>query len=230
MKKVEIKRTRNHLYKGFQYGYAINYTIVENDVLHAMGISTYYLNDTIGYGAKSKRLQLNGNFDQFIFPLKMRVSLIYQFSSNRFYQSMNGNLGLLQLETSSFRVTFKSAWKKSIQYEWSETLERSTSNVMQHSVFLTNISTQLNLKYAINSKLHSGLQCNFMQTVKSRSYCFMDVIVQSKLTKNLNVTVSVLNLLDMISYQQRYVSNYGLQVFSTPLSGRRILLEFKWML
>ena len=227
IKKIELGRSYQHLYRGFGFNYSIVYSNVKNDIFHSIDIQSFIIIDTIGYRGNTSNVQWRAEADQFIFPVKMRISTFLQFSNTRMYQRIMGKLYPMILNQPFLRVTCKSAWEKSFHWEYSMSVQRSQSNTGIRKNNVVFFNHQLNSKFTLGRKLYTAFQSMFIQTQPKTHYMFLDILVQLKPSNKTSINFAFLNATNIQRFEQIFISNYGVHSISTPLPGRKLQIEFR---
>jgi hypothetical protein len=227
MRNVELGKSYQHLFRGFGFNYSFISSYIKNDVLHSIGFHLLNIVDTIRYENNSRNIQFRAEADQFIFPLKIRISTSLQFTFARMNQGMMGVVIPMTLNNQYFKLNFKSSWEKSFHWELSSSIQRNQSNTGSNKNNIIFFNHQLNSKYKISRKIFTAFQSTFIQTQKQYRYMFLDVLTQLKASEKFSIHISVLNVMDVKRFQQTYISTYGTQSNSTPLAGRKFQIEFR---
>jgi hypothetical protein len=226
VKRIELGRNRNDLYRGFQYGYQITYSKIENNAHHSIGLDDFSFIDTVRFRGTSSNIQLNGNADQLIFPIHLRCSFLYQHTTSMYQQSINGQLQDLYLQTSLLKLGIKSTGDHSVQYEFYGSLQHNSSC---SSIIRSNY-LQLLLKYKWGKNIFIGFQSYRYNQFTQRSYYFTNLLINTSIHPTLKLNFACINIFNILNYQQHYVGPNGLQTTTTRLGGRTIQVEAKWAL
>ena len=227
IRNIEFGKSYQNLFRGFGFNYSTNTSYVKNDVFHSIGFYSYNIVDTIRYWNNSSNIQFRAEADQFIFPIKLRVSSSFQFSSANMYQGIMGQSYSMLLNLQSIRIACKSSWEKSLQCEYSISYQRHQTKASGKANNIHFFIHQLNGKYKINRKIYTAIQTQFIKYQKQNGNLFLDLLFQFKSSEKFNIGISMLNASNVKQFQQMYASRYGVQSISTPLAGRKIQIELK---
>lgn len=227
IKKIELGKSYQHLYRGFGYYYSLASNTIQNDARHSIGFQLVNMIDTITYSGSSHNLQVLAQADQFIFPLKIRISTAYQYTVTQSNQGMFGKIYAVQLNNQSIKISCKTSWEKSFQWDFSISMQQHISKNGFSKNTIYSYNHQLNTKYKIGQKLYTAIQSTVFQTQRQSLYFLLDILCQIRATKQLQISITALNLLNIQQFKQKFVSNYGVQAISTPLAGRKIEFEIK---
>lgn len=224
-RKIDFGKTYQHLYRGIGFNYGVSTELIRNGIFHAIGLRQGIISDTISLHGDLIISQLRIEADQFLFPIKIRIAASLQYTSNKMNQALMGMVFPIQLYQPTFKFTAKSSWEKAFQWEASTNVQYNYT----HSTFRSNASLQfhhqLNAKYTFNKKVFASIQSSISRIEKQPNYFFLDALLHLKSTEKIKVKLSVLNALNLKSFQYQYINNLGVQTVSTPLAGRKIQLE-----
>lgn len=227
IRSIEFGKTYQNLFRGFGLNYSITTSDIKNDMFHSIGVQLYNIVDTIRYGNSSSNIQFRAEADQFIFPVKIRVSSSFQFSSASMNQSIMGHSYPMVLNIQSIRLACKSSWEKSLQWDYSASFQRNQTKTGGKGANIFFFIHQMNMKYTLNRKIYTAIQTQFIEYQKQRSYAFFDLLLQLRSSEKFIIGISILNGSNVKQFQQMYASRYGVQSISTPLAGRKIQIELK---
>ena len=227
VRNLEWGKSYQQLFRGFGYNYSVIASHEKNSAFHSIGFYSLNIADTIRYGNHSSNIQFRGAVDQFIFPLKIRVSSSFQFTSASMYQGIMGQSYSMLLNLQSIRLACKSSWEKSFQWEYVSSFQRNQTKIVGLGTNIHFFTHQLNTKYKISRKIYSAVQTNYIEYQRRTKYIFLDVLVQIKSSENSSIHISMLNATNVKQFQQTFVSGYGEQTVSTPLAGRKIQIEIR---
>ena len=130
VRNLEWGKSYQQLFRGFGYNYSVIASHEKNSAFHSIGFYSLNIADTIRYGNHSSNIQFRGAVDQFIFPLKIRVSSSFQFTSASMYQGIMGQSYSMLLNLQSIRLACKSSWEKSFQWEYVSSFQRNQTKIV----------------------------------------------------------------------------------------------------
>jgi hypothetical protein len=227
IKNVELGKSYQHLFRGFGFNYSVIANYVKNDAFHSIGFDSFNIVDTIRYGNNSRNIQYRAEADQFIFPVKIRVSTSFQFTSARMIQGIMGQSTPMLLNLQSIRLACKSSWEKSFQWEYSGSFQRNQTKAGGKGANVNFFIHQLNAKYKLGRKFYTAVQTNYIDYQQQKNYMFLDVLLQFRSSEKSSLNISMMNASNVQSFEQSFVSGYGVQSISTPLAGRKFQIEFR---
>lgn len=227
VRNLEWGKSFQQLFRGFGFNYSVIASHENNSTFHSIGFHSLNIMDTIRYGNHSSNIQCRAEADQFIFPVKIRVSTSFQFTSASMYQGIMGQSYSMLLNLQSIRLACKSSWEKLFQWEYAGSFQRNQTKTGGKVTNIHFFIHQLNAKYKISRKLYTAVQTNYIEYQGQKKYIFLDLLFQLRSSEKFSLNLSILNTTNIDRFQHTYVSVYGVQSVSTPLAGRKLQLEFR---
>ncbi|MFZ9688192.1 MAG: hypothetical protein ACO3AW_09515, partial [Chitinophagaceae bacterium] len=199
----------------------------DNDEMRAIGFEKNYVLDTIKYDGKSTSFHVRGEIEQFVLSCKMRFSLGYQYASIHMLQSLFGENIPINIRQHSLKFTSKSVWEKKIHAEVTSTVQYSIGSFFLSSNLNKVFNHEANLKYKFNKKVYAGMHAFMMHQYKGKQFNFIDFNLQLQPLSSITMQLSILNVLNYKKYEQRNITNTGIQTIQSQLAGRKIQLVLK---
>ena len=227
IRNLEWGKSYQHLFRGFGFNYSVIASHVKNDAFHSIEFHSLNIVDTIRYGNHSSNIQFRAAVDQFIFPVKIRVSTSFQFTSASMYQGIMGQSYSTLLNLQSIRLACKSSWEKSFQWEYAGSFQRNQTKIGGKGTNIYFFIHQLNAKYKLSKKLYTAVQTSYIEYQGQKKYIFLDLLFQLRSSERFSLNLSILNTTNVDRFKHTYVLGYGVQSVSTPLAGRKLQIEFR---
>ena len=227
IEKAEFGKWYHNLYKGFRYGYSFSAYKTDNNEMRAIGFEKFYVLDTIKYDGKSTSFHVRGEIEQFVLSCKMRFSLGYQYASIHMLQSLFGENIPINIRQHSLKFTSKSVWEKKVHVEVTSMVQYSIGSFFLSSNLNMVFNHEANLKYKFNKKVYAGMHTFMIHQYKGKQFNFIDFNLQLQPLSSITMQLSILNVLNYKQYEQRNITNTGIQTIQSQLAGRKIQLVLK---